>query len=129
MKRSVGIYSVIFLLTLEGIYGLYSFKETWIYFKLEALFFYAITLSSIIGAISLYLQKEWSKYFVYFVSICLVGIWLVLIVAEAQDMFQNQAYNKGEFLIAIFPGLLLTIVCVCSCIIVSKYFKKAKTNK
>ena len=121
MKRPLSIYFVIFCLLLLGIYGLWACWELWQNYRTGDPIYYGLTILYIFAAISLYLRKNWSKYLVYLISAFTSGTWLLAIWVIVENGWPHSSIQAS--IISLVPGCFLLTVCICSSLIVHKYFK------
>jgi len=79
-----------------------------------------IAAMSVIGGVGVILDRSWSRYFIYIVSVIIVGRWFYLIV----PVLGTRPYDTGaKVAISLLPGLFTAVICAGSSYIVMRHFR------
>ena len=110
-----------FVAVILGAYGVYSFIAGYQYSNWSYLIGGVLCL---VGAVSLWLKKRWSQYFVYIVAVLFCGSWLFALWQVAE---RGWPYNSlSQTVIALIPGLLMVGIAIGSCVVVYRAFKRER---
>ena len=123
----IGIWSVAILM---AVYGLYSIWCAWslpescpIAWRL----WYAVWgLIGIVGAVCLFLDRRWSRFFVYLIAVGIVGTYVYL-TAVGIELGLWPYDSNLETAIAFVPVILVCVVCIASCFVVHRHFRGRST--
>lgn len=85
---------------------------------------YAWAIGSLIAAIGLLLNKKWSQYLVYFFASVTSILWLYILWFINSNGWPHD--DVANTIISLIPGVLLLMVCICSCVVVYKHFNKSE---
>jgi hypothetical protein len=78
-----------------------------------------------VGGIGLALDRPWSRYCIYVVSIGLVAAWLYYAVVSLQYQgYPSPSTRVFGLLIALFPGLCIVVIAAGSSYLVSRRFRR-----
>lgn len=124
IKRPLSIYVILLVLISLAVYSAYNAFLINLRFggRFGAdIFYYSLAFIFFITAISLYLNKTWSKFLIYFFSILYVIFWSFTSFIFVQEMLK---YNNNmlQICISLIPESLLLFACIGSCFVVTKYF-------
>ena len=120
LTKSISLWLVVIVI---GLHGVYSAWMGYTYFHLISIGF---TIISFIAIISLLLEKAWSRYLVYFISILMVVNW---VWGVALISFNGWPYDStAKSIISLIPGLCLITAFIFSSFAVWKHFEKNKSK-
>ncbi len=131
IKRPVSIYITLLFLISLAVYSAYdafllSLRYDGVIGDIIIYSHYSPAFIFIITAISLYLNKAWSKSLIYFLSICYAIFWSFTSFRGVREMMKYDRYDIGilDICISLIPESLLLFVCIGSCFVVTKYFNR-----
>jgi len=116
MNKNKIIWIISFGLILNGIY------QAWSVYEKVAVVFVVWAVISISAAIGLLYNKQWSKYFVFFLSSMSVASWFDGVIYYYQNGPRYETITQE--ILGFIPGALLITWWMCIFIYVYKYFKK-----
>jgi hypothetical protein len=118
--KSIGTYIAVLLL---GGYGLYEgFECLYVKFVFDSWrpLFCAIATLAFTGSVALFLERNWSKYFVYLVSAFVLVQLLSSVSAKVENRLPGMGLIDFSTLIAAETGIFLVTVGIC--IFVHRHF-------
>jgi len=131
IKRPVSIYITLLFLISLAVYSAYdafllSLRYDGVIGDIIIYSHYSPAFIFIITAISLYLNKAWSKSLIYFLSICYVIFWSFTSFRGVREMMKYDRYDISilDICISLIPESLLLFACIGSCFVVTKYFNR-----
>lgn len=110
---------ILLVAVLLAVYGAYV---AWAAFESRMLVWLSLAFLALVGAAGLFLNRGWSRYFVYLVSLLVVSAWVIGFVGNVNRGLWPYP-NPLASAISLVPGLLLVALCVASSLRVARHFK------
>jgi hypothetical protein len=104
-------------------YGLYALVQTRLNPQVLGI---TIALVSVAGGIGLMLNRRWSRYCIYVVSMGFIGTWLYYVAVLAMRAWPYDTLL--ESVISLVPGLFMVFVAAGSSYVVRKHFGAEPTT-
>jgi hypothetical protein len=83
---------------------------------------YIWAAGSFVAAAGLVLSKSWSQYLIYFFAATMSIQWVYVTWLINRSGWRYDDFTSN--IVSLVPGILLLFVCICSSIVVFKYFKR-----
>ena len=109
---------------LLAVYGAYI---VWVAFESHTLLWLPLAFLALVAAVGLLLNQRWSRYLVYSVSLFIVSAWVIGFVGNVNRGFWPYP-NPFSSAISLIPGMLLITVCLASCLLVARHFRRLVTS-
>ena len=123
-QRVFAVRIVSFVLAANAAYGFWSAYPSWSANRGVAIAYAASGVVSAIGCFGLIAGLRWSQYIVYVLSSLFVAEWSYLSwYAVRKGLFPYETVLQS--VLGLVPGILAVVLCVSSCVVVFRYFRKA----